>query len=78
MESGRVLRGAAMAFAAADAFGSTDAVGSTVALRHDVAGEPFGPSIPCTVRSGHVRGQPGRTRTASASDPGTAGRHERG
>jgi hypothetical protein len=50
MESGRVLRGAAMAFAAADAFGSM------VALRHDVAGEPFGLSIPCTVRSGLLVG----------------------
>ncbi len=50
MRPDRVLAVAAAAFVAADAFGSV------VAIRHDVAGEPFGVSIPLTVPSGLMLG----------------------
>ncbi len=42
--------------AAAAAFAFADVLGSAVAMRHDVAGEPFGLAIPLTVRSGLLIG----------------------
>lgn len=45
-----VLLSAAAAFAAAGLYGSA------VAIRHDVAGEPFGVTIPLTVRAGLLAG----------------------
>ncbi|MDQ3095187.1 MAG: hypothetical protein M3Q82_04385, partial [Actinomycetota bacterium] len=50
MRADSALLAGALAFAAADAFGSV------VAVRHDVAGEPLGVSIPVTVRTGLMLG----------------------